>query len=191
MENAAEKIFTELKEDISTYARLKLRLLKLMAIERTAIVLAVLSHSLILLLLSFFTVLFLFVALGCYLGELLDSPALGFLIVGGIYLLFTLIVWGMKDGIRIRLMNTVIEAFGQGVGELGTDHIPALEHIGAQLFLILGSDVLREFAQKGVYLHLLAKSSLIRLRGDVHVMVDIVFTDIGDGQLCFHTVAIL
>ena len=109
MENAAEKIFTELKEDISTYARLKLRLLKLMAIERTAIVLAVLSHSLILLLLSF-TVLFLFVALGCYLGELLDSPALGFLIVGGIYLLFTLIVWGMKDGIRIRLMNTVIEA---------------------------------------------------------------------------------
>ena len=94
MENTAGKIFTELKEDISTYARLKLRLLKLMAIERTAIVLAVLSHSLILLLLSFFTVLFLFVALGCYLGELLDSPALGFLIVGGFYLLFTLIVWG-------------------------------------------------------------------------------------------------
>lgn len=80
MENTAGKIFTELKEDISTYARLKLRLLKLMAIERTAIVLAVLSHSLILLLLSFFTVLFLFVALGCYLGELLDSPALGFLL---------------------------------------------------------------------------------------------------------------
>lgn len=78
MENTAGKIFTELKEDISTYARLKLRLLKLMAIERTAIVLAVLSHSLILLLLSFFTVLFLFVALGCYLGELLDSPALRF-----------------------------------------------------------------------------------------------------------------
>ena len=110
MENAAEKIFTELKEDISTYARLKLRLLKLMAIERIAIVLAVLSHSLILLVLSCFTVRCLFVALGCYLGELLDSPALGFLIVGGIYLLFTLIVWGMKDGIRIRLMNTVIEA---------------------------------------------------------------------------------
>ena len=100
MENTAGKIFTELKEDISTYARLKLRLLKLMAIERTAIVLAVLSHSLILLLLSFFTVLFLFVALGCYLGELLDSPALGFLIVGGFYLLFTLIVWrsGRSDG---------------------------------------------------------------------------------------------
>ena len=97
MENTAGKIFTELKEDISTYARLKLRLLKLMAIERTAIVLAVLSHSLILLLLSFFTVLFLFVALGCYLGELLDSPALGFLIVGGFYLLFTLIANDDED----------------------------------------------------------------------------------------------
>lgn len=55
-------------------------------------------------------VLFLFVALGCYLGELLDSPALGFLIVGGFYLLFTLIVWGMKHGIRIGIMNMVIEA---------------------------------------------------------------------------------
>ena len=33
MENTAGKIFTELKEDISTYARLKLRLLKLMAIK--------------------------------------------------------------------------------------------------------------------------------------------------------------
>ena len=70
MENTAGKIFTELKEDISTYARLKLRLLKLMAIERTAIVLAVLSQSLIILLLNYITDMFLFVSLGCYLGDI-------------------------------------------------------------------------------------------------------------------------
>ncbi len=108
--NAAEKIFAELKEDISIYTRLKIRLLKLTAIERTARVFSVLSHGIILLLLIFFTLLFLFIALGFYLGDLLGSTALGFLIVGGLYLLLTLIALLNKNGIRIRLMNVLISA---------------------------------------------------------------------------------
>ena len=93
MENGAEKIFTELKDAISVYAGLKVRLLKVTAIERAARFLAALSHSLILMLLAFFTILFLFIALGFFLGELLESVALGFLIVGGI---------------RVRLTNVFI-----------------------------------------------------------------------------------
>lgn len=54
MENNAEKIFTDLKEDISTFTGLKFRLLKLMAIEKAAGVLSVFSHSLILLLFCLF-----------------------------------------------------------------------------------------------------------------------------------------
>lgn len=110
MENDAEKIFTDLKDNISTYAGLKFRLLKLMAIERVAGVTSALSHGLILVLFAFFTVLFLFTALGFYLGELLNNVALGFLIVGGIYFLFTLGFIGAKKGIRIRLMNIIIAA---------------------------------------------------------------------------------
>ncbi len=86
MENNTEKIFTDLKEEISAYVGLKLRLWKLMAIERTAGVLSSLSHGLILVLFAFFTVLFLFVALGFFLGDLLGSIAWGFLIVSGIYI---------------------------------------------------------------------------------------------------------
>lgn len=110
MENDAEKIFTELKDDISVYAGLKIRLLKLMAIERAAYIIAALSHSLILLLLAFFTVLFLFIALGFYLGELLGNVALGFLIISGIYFLFCLWFITAKKGIRVRLTNIVIDA---------------------------------------------------------------------------------
>lgn len=110
MENNAEQIFTDLKENISTYAGLKFRLLKLMAIERTAGILAVFSHRLLLMLFIFFAILFLFIALGFYLGQLLDNLALGFLIVGGIYLLLTLILVWAKSSVQMMLMNKTIQA---------------------------------------------------------------------------------
>lgn len=110
MENNAEKRFTDLKKDISTFTGLKFRLLKLMAIERAAGVLSVFSHSLILLLFAFFTILFLFVALGFYLGDLLGSIALGFLIIGGIYLVLTVVFTWAKGGIRLQFMNIFINA---------------------------------------------------------------------------------
>lgn len=111
MEQDAEKIFTDLKDDISTYAGLKLRLLKLMAIERAAGIMAALSHGLILMLFGFFTILFLFIALGFYLGELLDSVALGFLIICGIYLILSLCFIWAKENIRVKLTNVIIDAF--------------------------------------------------------------------------------
>lgn len=110
MEKSAENIFSELKEDVSVYARLKLRLLKLIAIERTAKAIAILSHGIFLTILLFFTVLFLFIAFGFYLAELLNSLALGFLIVAGIYLICTVILYFDKDRLRVRLMNIVINA---------------------------------------------------------------------------------
>lgn len=110
MENDAEKIFTDLKEDISTYAGLKLRLLKLMAVERAANILSALSHGLIIMLFIFFTILFIFIALGFFLGDLLGNIALGFLIVGGIYFLLTIVFVMAKKGIRTHLVNIIIDA---------------------------------------------------------------------------------
>ncbi len=108
MENGAEKIFTELKDAISVYAGLKVRLLKVTAIERAARFLAALSHSLILMLLAFFTILFLFIALGFFFFFLFDSVALGFLIVGGIYFLGSWCFFIARNGIRVRLTNVFI-----------------------------------------------------------------------------------
>ena len=87
MENIAEKTFAELKEDISTYVELRLELLNLNTYERVAKTMAVFSYGIVLVLLAFFAILFLFLALGFFLGELLGSMALGFVLVVGMYLL--------------------------------------------------------------------------------------------------------
>lgn len=113
MENAGEEIFSRLREHVSMYAGLRIRLVKLIAIERTTRFVSVLSHGIILMLFAFTAILFLFIALGIYLGEILGSMALGFLIVGGIYLLITLCFVWAREGIRTRLMNVMIAAIQQ------------------------------------------------------------------------------
>ena len=70
MEKDAGEIFRELKKDLSAYVELKLELLKLNTYERTGKVIAVLSYGVILLFLAFFAILFIFLALGFFLGDL-------------------------------------------------------------------------------------------------------------------------
>ena len=69
MEKDSGKIFRELKEDVSTYVELKLELLKLSTYERSGQLIAVLSYGLILLFLAFFAILFIFLALGFFMGD--------------------------------------------------------------------------------------------------------------------------
>ena len=83
MENIAEKTFAELKEDISTYVELRLELLILNTYERVAKTIAVFSYGIVFVLLAFFAILFLCLAVGFFLGELLGSLALGFVLVVG------------------------------------------------------------------------------------------------------------
>ena len=106
MENIAEKTFAELKEDISTYVELRLELLKLNTYERVAKTMAVFSYGL----LAFFAILFLFLALGFFLGELLGSMALGFVLVVGMYLLLFGITMFFKRKITSKVMNEIITA---------------------------------------------------------------------------------
>lgn len=110
MEREAEKIFCELREGISTYVQLKYKLLKLNATERVAKLIAILSHGIILILLFFFTILFLFLALGFFLGDCLGSIALGFLIVGGIYLGLLAVFLLGRHKIREKIINVMINA---------------------------------------------------------------------------------
>ena len=104
MENIAEKTFAELKEDISTYVELRLELLKLNTYERVAKTMAVFSYGIVLVLLAFFAILFLF------LGELLGSMALGFVLVVGMYLLLFGITMFFKRKITSKVMNEIITA---------------------------------------------------------------------------------
>lgn len=110
MEKNSEKIFHELKDDVSAYVELKLELLKLNTYERTGKVIAVLSYGLILLFLAFFAILFIFLALGFFLGDVFGSVGVGFAIVAILYILLIGIIIMNKNRISMKVLNEVIGA---------------------------------------------------------------------------------
>ena len=110
MENFAEKTFSGLKNDISTYVETRLELMKLNTYERVAKTMAVFSYGIVLVLLAFFAILVLFLALGFFLGEILNSVALGFLLVVGMYLLLFGLILLFREKISARVTNEIITA---------------------------------------------------------------------------------
>lgn len=106
----SEKIFQELKKDLKTYAELKFELLKLNTYERTGKVLSVLSYGIIVLFLAFFTILFIFLALGFWLGDYFESIAAGFIGVVALYLILIGIVFMNREKIRTAILNEIIAA---------------------------------------------------------------------------------
>lgn len=110
MEKDSGKVFHELKEDVSAYVELKLELLKLSTYERTGKVISVLSYGMILLFLAFFAILFIFLALGFFLGGWLGSLGSGFAIVAFLYLLLIGLIIMNKDKISTKVLNVVIAA---------------------------------------------------------------------------------
>ncbi|MDR2680948.1 MAG: phage holin family protein [Tannerella sp.] len=110
MGQEAEKIFRELKDDISTYAEFKLELIKLNAYERIGKVIAVLSYGLLLSALVFFAVLFAMLALGFLLSNLLESATAGFTIVTGLYVILILLAIFNRERIRLSVINIIISS---------------------------------------------------------------------------------
>ena len=108
MEKETEQIFKKLKEDVSTYVELKVELLKLTAYERTGKLVSVLSYGLILLFLAFFAILFIFLALGFFLGDILDNVAGGFAIVALLYMILFAIIIFNKNKISEAIVNEII-----------------------------------------------------------------------------------
>ena len=103
MEKDAGEIFRELKKDLSAYVELN-------TYERTGKVIAVLSYGVILLFLAFFAILFIFLALGFFLGDLFGSVGSGFGVVAVLYLLLIGIIVMNKGRISNKVLNVVISA---------------------------------------------------------------------------------
>ncbi|MDR1756157.1 MAG: phage holin family protein [Culturomica sp.] len=103
------ELLEELKNRILDYTGMRIELLKLNAYERIAKLIAILSQSLVLMILMVFGILFAFLTLAFFLGELWHRTSLGFLAVFGIYLLLAVIMLVMKKSIRTHVMNTVIK----------------------------------------------------------------------------------
>lgn len=108
MGKESEKILNDFKERIISYIGIRFDLLKLNACERAAKVSAALAHSILLLLLGLFVILFIFFAFGFFLGELTGRLSLGFLIVSLIYLIILVVVYYRKKPIRLAITNLII-----------------------------------------------------------------------------------
>lgn len=108
MEKDPDKIIQELREDVSAFVELKLELLKLNTYERTGKVIAVLSYGLVLLFLAFFAILFIFLALGFFLGEWIGFTGAGFALVAVLYLLLMGLIIRNREIITTKVLNEVI-----------------------------------------------------------------------------------
>ena len=84
--------FAELKQVVIDYVEAKIQLYKIGTYEKIARVTAVLFSSFIIALLIFFLLFFLSISVGFFFGKLLNSDALGFLIIFGAYLILLVIV---------------------------------------------------------------------------------------------------
>ena len=102
------KILSDFSERIISLIGVKLALLKLNACERAAKISAALAHSILLLILGLFAVLFIFFTLGFFLSELTGRLSLGFLIASLSYLIILFIVYYRKKQIRLTIANLII-----------------------------------------------------------------------------------
>ena len=109
MEKDPEKVIHELKEDVSAFVELKLELLKLNTYERTGKVIAVLSYGLVLLFLAIFAILFVFLALGFFLGEWIGLTGAGFGLVAVLYALLITVIVKNKEALIAKVLNVVID----------------------------------------------------------------------------------
>lgn len=84
--------FSELKQLITDYVEARIALVKINVYEKAAKITAVLFSSVIIALVVFFLLFFLSISGGFYFASLLNSNALGFLIVFGFYLVLLVVL---------------------------------------------------------------------------------------------------
>lgn len=101
----------KIKNDLEGYAETKIALLKLELSEQLASALGKIAVILLITVLLFLGILFLSVAAAFKLNIILDSHYLGFLIIGGVYLIMAIIFWLFIDKNRIssRLSDKIRE----------------------------------------------------------------------------------
>lgn len=101
-------LFSEIKDETKSYFDVKVRLFQLIAYEKGSRISSFILFGVILVLVVFFAVLFLFLALGFYLGEVLHSVGLGMAIVAILYFLVLLVLFLHRNRIQLWITNLVL-----------------------------------------------------------------------------------
>lgn len=108
-----EKLLIGKAED---FTKISIDLLKLKMVEKTADVVSSVTSGFVVILIVAMFILFLNIGLGLWIGELLHSAYLGFLIVSGFYLIVTIAVYfnqnrllknPISDTIVMKLLKNV------------------------------------------------------------------------------------
>ena len=109
MERDLGSLLSDIKKELTAYISLKLEILKLDIYEKSSVFSSVLLYGLVLLLIVFFAVLFLFLALGFYIGNLLNNFAIGMASVAGLYIIALCILLWKRKKIQNWMTNIFVE----------------------------------------------------------------------------------
>lgn len=110
MEHEPAEFFQELKLLVSDYLTARLKLFKYEIYEKSAKISATLFSSLVIAMLASMILFFLSIALGFYLGSVLNSYGTGFMIVTGFYILLLLpFIFFRKSWIEKSIINRMVE----------------------------------------------------------------------------------
>jgi len=110
----------DLTDSITEYIQSYYKLTLLNAADKATTIAASTLASIVICFLGFFVLLFGGIALAIWLGDILDNPALGYLIIAGFFLLVILIIVALRKKlvfpvIRDTLINKLYEPNDQNV----------------------------------------------------------------------------
>lgn len=97
-----------LKDHVSEYVQTTVQLAKVKATKTASNAAAGVAIGVVALILGIFFLAFLFTALAWWLGSLLESPALGFLCVAGLFLLLIVLVFALRKKVIVPLIHSAI-----------------------------------------------------------------------------------
>lgn len=101
-------LFQEMKNDATAYVEHRLQYFKLTSLERLSHSSSLLALGLIIAFLGFSAFSFALIALGFFLGEMLDSNALGFGLVALFWLVFLVVILLLREPIKKYFLNRTV-----------------------------------------------------------------------------------
>lgn len=100
-----------LKDHVSEYVQTSVQLAKAKATKGASNAAAGAAIGIATVVLGIFFIAFLFTALAWWLGTVLNSPALGFLCVAGLFLLLIILIFALRKKVIVPLIrNAIIKA---------------------------------------------------------------------------------
>ena len=109
MENQSSPV-ESLIDRVKSYVETRVDLLKLKGIDKSSSFLSLLISMLVVILISFISVMLLSVGIALFLGDLLGKSYYGFFIVAGFYLITGIVLYTYKDKwLKTPIANSMIK----------------------------------------------------------------------------------